>query len=337
MTYFNHVSDLSNSWLTARNSRGLRAELDVKARELTTGERRGSEIARNGETGRLDAIDRSLELLAGFGRTIAHGRARAEATQATLQSIRTATSDIMVGVLSLAQQDSFQSADIQAGQAVSELHRVVASLNGNVAGHSLFSGAATDRAAVTDAATMLSDIEAILSAAPDVATALTNVDFYFSDPAGGYMTGIYTGATSAGPDVSVGEGQTVGFDVRADDPAIRETLRNLTLVAAVANGAYGGSLQDKKALFINAGQTNLATSDNLIRLQERLGYAEEQLALAITTNEAQRLRLELSRNEIATVDTYEAAARFQELEGQVERLYTVTARLGALSLANFLR
>lgn len=337
MTQFGAISDLSKSWAMLRNGKAMRLEMDTAAREFSTGERNGSDIARAGQSDRLVAIDRSLNLLDHYKIGLSQGQSRADATQASLQSIRTSTADIMTNVLSLAKQDSFQSADIQASEAVGELNRVASSLNTNVAGHSLFSGSATDRSAISDPATMLSDVESILSASPDVATAIVSVDFYFNDPAGGFMTSIYGGSSTAGPDISVAEGERVGFDVRADDPAIRETLRNLTLVAAVANGAYTGSLADQKALLVNAGETNLSTSDSLIRVQEKLGYSQEKLSESTATNDAARLRLELARNDVAAVDEYEAAARFQELEAQVERVYTVTARLGSLSLANFMR
>ena len=337
MTKFGAISDLSNSWAMVRSGKSMRKDMDIAAREFSTGERSGLSIARSGQSDRLTAIDRSLSRIEQFQQGISHGLTRADATQSALQTIRTSTADIMTNVLSLAMQDSFQSADIQATEAVSELNRVVASLNTNVAGHTLFSGAATDKPAIDDAATMLSDVEAILAAAPDVTTALADVDFYFNDPAGGYLTSIYSGSTTAGPDIAVSETQRIGFDVRADDPAIRETLRNLALVAAVANGSFAGSITDQKSLLINAGNTNLQTSDNLIRIQETLGYAQEKLAESSTEQEANKLRMELARNEVAAVDEFEAAAKFQDFQAQLERVYTVTARLGSISLANYLR
>ena len=337
MTYLNRFSDMANSWQMSRHSTQIRSMIDQSAKELTTGERRGVDIARSGEAAHLVAIDRSLDMLKGFAVGMNRAQTRAEATQAGIQTIRTGSAEIMMNVLSLAKQDSFISADIQATEAVGELGRAVATLNANVAGYSLFSGAASDQPAVTDADTMLADIETILAAAPDVATAIANVDFYFDDPTGGYMTSIYSGATLDGPDVAVNEGDHVSYGVRADDPSIRTTLRNLTLVAAVANGAYAGPLAEQKALLINAGETNLTSNDGLIRIQETLGYAQERMAEGQAANEAEKTRLDLARNEVAAADPYEAAARFQELEAQLERLYTVTARLGTLSLANYMR
>ena len=336
MTYLNRFSDLSNSWQLARSSDNLRGMMDKKARELTTGNLTALDISRNAETARLVAMDRTLELIDGYSTGLNHAQTRADATQASLFSIRTSTADIMMNVLSLAKQDSFMSADIQATEAVSELDRVVSALNTHVAGQTLFSGAASDQPAISDGATMLADVEAILTAAPDVPTAIANVDFYFNDPAGGYMTGIYSGATVAGPDVAVREGDHVAYEVRADDPAIRGALRNLTLVGAVANGAYVGPLSDLKALLINAGENNLTNNDAIIRVQESLGYAQERMSEGQAANAAEKTRLDLARTEVANADPYEAAARFQELEAQLERLYTVTARLGSLSLANYM-
>ena len=337
MSYNGGISDLSNFWFMTRKSRDLRTDMDLRAREFSTGEKNGKDITRAGETDRMVAIDRSIDLIAEYSKAVGNGALRAETMQSSLDAIRQGTQNIMLGVLSSLGSGSFANTIIQANGANEELSDVVAKLNANVAGQSLFSGAAVDQAAVTDANTMLADVEAILAAAPDVPTALANVDFYFFDPAGGYMTGIYTGSSLPGPDVSVGEGEQVSIDIRADSVSIRETLRHLSLVAAVSNGAFAGTQSQQELLLQDAADGNLNTANSLVTLQESLGYSEERLAARDTELNAEKMSLELARNRIATVDPYEAAARFQELEGLVDRLYTVTARLSSLSLANFLR
>ena len=337
MNLYTYVSDLSQSFSSLRHSRTIRAELDQKALELTTGQRSSQDIARTAETGRVAAIDRSLAFLDTIERAVEGANVRTSATQAALGSIRDGTRNLMLGVLSVTSTESSQTVEIQAREAIQELDSVVAALNTSVAGVSIFSGAATDQAAVTDAATILSDVEGILAAAPDVATALTTVDFYFNDPTGGYLSSTYTGSTDPGPDVTIGEGETVGFDIRADNDAVRETLRNVALVAAVANGAFAGTAEDNNAILTDAATGHLETSDALVRLQEGLGYVEERIQHAEARNEASRLRLQLSRNDIAAVDPYDAAARFEDLEAQVQRHYVVTSRLSDLSLVNFLR
>ena len=337
MAGYSGVSDLSSSWSLLRRSKSVRADADVVGKELSTGLKAEARLALEGQTANVVGIDRSLELLSTVSKSISLGSLRADATQSALESIRKGTENVMQGVLTLVNQGSAFNTNIQADEANAELEAVVSTLNGSVAGQSLFAGAATDGPALIDAPTLLSDVEAILAAAPDVPTALANIDFYFNDPAGGYLASRYLGANLPVPDVSLGENETVGFDIRADDAAIRETLRNLTLVAGLANGAFTGTPSEVVLLYEDAATTNLNTATSLLRLQESLGYDQERIEEADARNASERLRLQLFRTEVAAVDQYEAAARLQDLEGQIEKIYLVTARLGQLSLANYLR
>jgi len=337
MTFFAGMSDLSQSWSLQRHSRNLRSDFDKTATELTTGLKTSGEIARAGDTGRVLGIDRSLSLIDRFRQSTSVGALRLETTQSALQSIRTLGKDISLGILSLVDQDSFQTTDIQAEQAVTALQSAVSNLNTHVAGQSLFAGAATDTAAVVDAATLQADVEAILSAAPDVPTALANIDFYFNDPTGGYLTASYLGDTQDGPDITIGEGETVAMTVRADDATIREALRNLAIIAALSNDAYGGTMSEVRLLLKDAAETGLNTDLNLTKMQEKVGFAQERVEAAAARNNAERTRLQVARNDLASVDPYEAASRFEELQSQIETLYTVTARRSSLSLVNFLR
>lgn len=337
MPGYTGISDLSSSWSLLRRSKAVRSDADTSGRELSTGQKSAKRIALEGQTRNVAAVDRSLEVLDTVGKAISLGGLRAEATQNKLDDIRKGTEDVMQGILTLAKQGSAFSTDIQAGEANAQLDSVVSSLNSTVAGQSLFAGAQVNGAAVVSSAILLADIEAILSAAPDVPTAIANVDFYFNDPAGGFSTSGYLGSNLPVPDISIGEGETVGFDIRADDQAIRDTLRNLTIVAGLANGAFGGTPSEVELLYLDAAQKNLTTSGDLLRLQEGLGYDQERIEDAGARNSAEVLRLKLYRTEVAGVDQYEAAARLQDLEGQIDRIYLVTARLGQLSLANYLR
>ena len=337
MPGYTGVSDLSSNWSLLRRSKSVRSAADTAGRELTTGQKGTDRIASEGNTQNVAAVDRSIQVLETVGNAISLGGLRAEATQNRLEDIRKGTEDVMQGILTLVKQGSAFSTKIQATEANAQLDSVVASLNSAAAGQSLFAGAQVNGAAVVSSQALLTDVEAILAAAPDVPTALANIDFYFNDPAGGYLTSGYLGSTLPVPDISIGEDETVGFDIRADDQAIRDTLRNLTMVAGLANGAFSGTPSETELLYQDAAQTNLTTSSDLLRLQEGLGYNQERIEDASARNSAETLRLQLYRSEVASVDQYEAAARLQDLEGQIDRIYLVTARLGQLTLANYLR
>lgn len=337
MTGYLGLSDLTASLQLMQHNARVKAELSETGTMLTTGEKPVGEIARAGDIHRVFAIDRSLGTLERFGQAATTGRQRMDAVQLSLQSIRDVAAKVSLGVLQSVKTDNVAGSYVEARGAVSAMETVVASLNQSIAGQSLFAGAATDRAAVADAAQILADVDAIVTAAPDAATAIANVDFYFNDPAGGFATTIYTGAAVDAPDIRVSDSDVIAMPIRADAQPLRDTMRNLALIAAVGNGAFPASIADQKTLLIDAGTRNLTTSDDLNRLRESTGYEQERLERAVARNEAETHRLQLARTNIATVDPYDTATRFQELELQMEKLYTVTARLSQLTLTNYLR
>ena len=79
------------------------------------------------------------------------------------------------------------------------------------------------------------------------------------------------------------------------------------------------------------------SAGGLVRLRAELGAAQERISVAQDAADAESNTLQRTRNDLAGVDQYEAATRFTALEAQLESLYTVTARLSALSLTNYIR
>ena len=118
MNLYSFVSDLSQSYSSLRHSQTIRAELDQRAQELTTGLRTSQDIARTADTGYVAAIDRSLAFLDTSDRAIDGANIRTSATQAALTSIRSGTHDLMLGVLSITSSESSHTIDIQARQAI---------------------------------------------------------------------------------------------------------------------------------------------------------------------------------------------------------------------------
>ena len=337
MYYFGGVSDLAGSWSMRRTQGEVKMQTIIASEELTTGLKDTQKIANAGDVGRVFAIDRELSGIERYGQAMAAGRVRLDATQSSLATIRTTAQEVTLGVLSLLEADSFKSTEIQAAGAVPALRSVVTMLNGEIAGHSLFSGATIDRAPLKDGDEILADIEAIMAAAPDVATAQADIDFYFDDPAGGFATSAYSGSANDAPDISLAKGDTIAMTVRADTEALRDTMKNLAIIGAVANGTFAGTRKEQKELMLAASQDALQVNDQLVKLQERVGYDQERLERASTRNQAERMRLNIARTELTGADPYEAAGRFQELEAQMEKIFAITVKMSDLSLINYMR
>lgn len=68
-----------------------------------------------------------------------------------------------------------------------------------------------------------------------------------------------------------------------------------------------------------------------------IGLKQEVVERARVTNAAAISTFEIARTDIRGADAFETAAALTEVEGQLEALYAVTARLSRLSLVDYLR
>lgn len=337
MSSYIGLSDLAASWQLQRQNTSIKTALFDTGQQLTTNEKSVGEISRDGNIQRLFSFDRSLSLLDGYENAANAARVQMDAIQSSLGNVRDTAARVGLGVLAAVDTSDHVMSMTEARGAIPALESVVSMININVAGKSLFSGAATDRNALNSANQIQTDVDAIVAGSPDATTAIAAIDFYFNDPTGGFATTIYNGSLSNGPDVRVGDNESISMPVRADDPAIRETLRNLSIMASVANGAFPTSIADQQQMLRTAATDNLTTSDDLNKLREATGFSQERLEIAVSRNEAHKSGLMIGRVDMANVDPYETASRFQELQVQLEKMFTVTARLSQLTLTNYLR
>ncbi|MGB3279827.1 MAG: flagellin, partial [Pseudorhodobacter sp.] len=202
---------------------------------------------------------------------------------------------------------------------------------------SLFAGVATDRPAVSSPEVILSALEAALTgagaiSAADIETAVTT---WFDDPSG-FATVGYLGGTASSA-ISISPEDQVDLGITALDPAIKDTLKSLSLVALVARGTVVPDPETGKELVNRAGAALLQNQSDRIALSGRLGYMQARIDQAQTRNEAENSALQLARNNLLAVDPYEAATRMEAAQNQLETLYSVTARLSRLKLVDFLR
>jgi flagellar hook-associated protein 3 FlgL len=104
----------------------------------------------------------------------------------------------------------------------------------------------------------------------------------------------------------------------------------------VADGALAGDIDERLAMLAAAGERTLAAKEGLLDLRTDVGIRQERVENAKASRTAERETLELARVKIVAVDELEAASTFQQLEVQLESIYTVTSRLASLRFANFM-
>jgi len=331
------TSNLASQMQMARANGQTRQALNTAGQEVASGKKANLVKATGGDFGPLFALERNLAQLELRAGSIRDASAKAAATQLNMANIQETLAGYGVDLLAATDLQSQPQAFGIASSARGALDRMVSSLNAQYGGQSLFAGAGVDGAAVIDAETMYNDITALTALAADSTAAIAAVDDYFFNPAGGFMTSGFIGSSLDAPGAEIAEGEVANYALRADDSGIRSALRNVALAAVAANGDHGGSSQDSMNMLREAALGAVSGNDALISLRQGLGFIEQQIDSAAARNTAEASAFEINRNAILAADPYEAATRFQALEGQMEAIYLMTSRLSTMRLQNYLR
>ena len=108
-------------------------------------------------------------------------------------------------------------------------------------------------------------------------------------------------------------------------------------MAAVDSGSFGGEITEQRAFAGAASGRIFEAAQEIVTLRASFGQTEQRIEDGLGVAAAETTALQLGRRDIAGRDPYEAATEFTALEGQLQSLYTVTARLSSLTLTNYLR
>ncbi|SPH23424.1 hypothetical protein DEA8626_02487 [Defluviimonas aquaemixtae] len=333
------IGDMAQSYQMRRHNVELQKHLVRLSEELTSGRKTDLAEALSGDFKVLAGIERSLETLAAFEVAGSEAALFAESLQRALENVETMTTDLAPALLVAGTNGGKTHVDTSAGDARQKLHSVVSALNTQVADRYLLSGAATDAKPLAGAQDIL---DALIVAASGQTTASgveAAVASWFDAPsgAGGFLDVIYGGSGQGLAPFRTAPGSEARLDVTAADPALRDLLEGFALGALLAEGVLSGHTAERATLVRRSGETLIAANSDLAALRARIGSVEGHIADAQARNAAEISALTIARNAITAADPYETASALEAIQGQLETLYTLTARLSRLSLADVLR
>ncbi len=331
------LPDLASALRLQRDAASVRDALAASGRELSTGRKEDLYVASGGDPRRLLAIESAQARAKREGEGIALAQGRISMTQSVMGGLEAQADALGVELTASLARDDLVSARIHAAGAADALRGVVYSLNGAYGGRSLFSGAAVDSPALADADLIMDDVRSIVAGSVDAADAIAKVAFYFDDPAGGFATTRFLGAPEDAPRVTIDQGGAVDISRRADDPEARLLMRGLALAAVAAEEGYVGPAGTEAELLGEAAGATMRSREAIVHSRARLGLSEQALEEAAVRAAGRRDALDIAWNVATSRDPLDAIAEFQALEQQLERVFTVTARLSQLSLLDFLR
>ncbi len=331
------IGDLARIFQGRQLAGGLKTDLTRLSREMTTGIREDISAALTGDFGPIADIERLLTTAE--SRKMAAGEAAfvTEAMQTSLKSVQENGRALSSALLTVQSTDNAATRQTLAENARQRFAVLTDALNAQAGGRALFGGGATDRAAIADASDMLAALKAATAAETTAAGVVAAVDDWFDAPGGGFETDGYLGSDTPMAVFQLSENERIQPDFRADDPALREMMKGFALAALVGEGVPSGNPSGQITLLQTAGERLINADQDLTALRAELGVTQERIEDADSRISAEKTSLELARNQLIAVDPYETASRLEAAYGQLETLYTVTARLARLNFTDFMR
>ena len=323
--------DLLSSATMSRVTMRLRGDLDRASMEMVTGERRDVTRAAGGQLGQVHRLRREAEAVAVLDARLGVTAGRLDTASAALSSLRRSVGTLGLEAMNAAVAGGAAGLQAYARGAEETLRGAVSTLSVRFDGRSLFAGAAGDGPTLVSGDALVTAVRAVTAATGSAATREAAVNAYFA-PGGGFDAA-YLGSDDPASDAPLPDGSRLADLPRANDPAVRDVLRGLALIAASEGLPEAGAVR-----LAEAGAAALrAGSEGLVAAEAGIGLSLERVEAARTeASEASRRATSLL-SRLTGRDSYEAASEVQQLESRVQAAYEITARIGRLSLTSFLR
>lgn len=334
---FSTFGDQARTFMLSRQNSQLKSEMDRLSLELSSGRVADTSKAVRGDYTGLSEIEEASASLGAFKTANSEAALFVENAQSVLSFIQGLSGEAAPALLMASNTNNNELVDATTSDIKQKLEAVVSSLNTQTTGRSLFSGTATDRAALASVDDMLADLTPLLAAETTAAGAMTVIDSWFDDAGGGFETMGYTGSATALAPIKIGPGREANFEITAADNAIRGVLKGLTVAALISEGMMNSYGTERQLLLQNAGEALLSNENELSGLRAATGTAEAHIEEMRVQNETEVHALDLARTKVLGSDPYKAATELEAVQIQLETLYTVTARLSRLNLVDFLR
>ena len=330
------LGDLAQTFKLRQQNVQLKQQMARLTEELASGQAADLTRQLSGNFGHLADIEHDLLVLESYRGAANEAGVATAAMQAALENVEILSGDLGATAIISGTTTGGLTLDAIATQGRGTLDSIVSALNTEIAGRSLFSGTDIEATPLAAADVLLTATRTAASGATTAADVLAALDTFFDTPGGGFETLIYQGGTTFLTPYQLGEGESVRLDLRADDPAVRNVLKNTVMAALADDAALTLNTAERITLAQESGERLLTSQDELIGIRSNLGFAQSRIDQSATRIATEISSLEFARNGLLSVDKYQTATELENVQIQLETLYTLTARASRLSLVNFL-
>ncbi len=329
--------DMASTLRNMRATSVAKQQLHQAGQEISTGLKADLRQSVSGNFAPLSHIDRSLRTLSSYSYVIIEAGHIAQTMQNGLETIANHVSQSGASLITASALFDTNGLSIQSNDSASRLESVINTLNTRANGRAIYSGQSTSQAPFTSADDLMNDVLGAIAAAGAVNAndMMTVIDTWFDDPSGGFATTSYLGSTSPRSPLHISESDVAKFEFTANDDSIRQVLKGLVAGAVVSQSALP-SFEEKSKLMQYAGQTLLGAEAQLSKARANIGTLQERVEEVSVANQARRFGFEAAKSEIVSADIYEASTRLNQAEVQLDLVYSITARMSRLSLADYI-
>lgn len=329
------LGDLSLSFMMQKRSVALRQDLARLTNELSSGRVADVREILSGNHSYLSGLERSLTVLDGYAVANTEAAYFTAAMQASLDRVQDSSGQLGIDLIMASGGPVGVIAGSPAENARTQLDSIINALNSSIAGRSMFAGTTTDGPALEDANTLLTNLLPVLSGLTTPQDIVAAADAWFADPAG-FDALVYAGSTTALAPFVLSDTENVSLDVRANDLALKEILKNTAVAALADDFTLGLSVTDQSELYGIVGLGLQSGQDQLTDLRSRIGMVEARIEKISVRNQSEMTTTEYARNALLEADPFETATRLDSVQFQLQSIYSVTVRNSQLSLVNFL-
>lgn len=330
------IGDLANSYLLQQRGTALKTELSRLTQELASGQVSNIKSVLAGNFSYLSDIENSMETLAGYKVASTEATHLTGTMQAVLGNVQNVSSGFATGVLSVSSGGIDTIAQQSAAEARQHLDSVVSALNTNFAGRNLFSGTATDTIPLPTSDTILDALRTELTGINGATAKAAAAEAWFNDPSG-FDNIIYQGSDDDLAPFRLSETDNVSLNIRANSTELKDVLRHLAMAGLANDATLAIDANERKDILLSSGEGLIAAQDNLTSLRASIGFTEARIDQIATRNASELTSMEYAKGSLLAADPFETVTRLEEVQFQLQSLYTITSRSSDLKLVNFLR
>lgn len=333
------IGDLSRTFHMRQANAATTKRLDQLTLELTSGRKSDLAASVGGDLTRANAIESRLTKIGGILSAATEAASIASAMQNSLEFIQNQAETLGGQMLSLTPSVSDEGFRANIQQAPQSLSLVISALNTSVGGRHIFGGTETSQPPLSTSEELLDDLRTELSGATTTTEIVARLNAWFEAPIGGagYLDASYRGNTQALQPMAFSDGGPLHLSPNAASEGLRSTIKGLALGVLMGGDNLQMDNEMRSALSRQAGLWLTEGAHQTTQLRATLGQTEEAIARVATSAESERSVMRIAYNELTAVDPFETASRITETENQMQLLYTLTARLARLNLADYLR